>query len=77
MWTPFPCCSSKRSPRKALGSFPIVPQLTEESAEHMLSGRPFLFSGTILSIGRCDSVHNEFRPYGDPNSLQSKEILVG
>ena len=62
---------------KASGFFPIVPQFTKKSAEHMLGGRPFLFSGTILSMGRCDLVHNDSQPSGDLDSLQSKEVLVG
>ena len=77
MWTPSPCCSSKRPPGKASGSFPIVPQFTEKSAGHMLGGRPFFFSSTILSMGRCDLVHNDSQPSGDLDSLQSKEVLVG
>ena len=63
--------------RESLRLFPIVPQFIEKSVEHMLGGRPFFFSGTISLMGRCDSVHNEFWPCGDPDSLQSKEVLVG
>ena len=62
---------------KALGFFPTVPQFIEKYVEHMLGERPFFFSGIILLMGRCDSVHNEFWPCGDPDSLQSKEVLVG
>ena len=36
-----------------LGFFPKVPQFIEKSVEHMLGGRPFLFSGTILSTSWC------------------------
>jgi len=73
----FPLLLLQTPTRKTLGFFPIVSQFTKKSAGHMLGGRPFFFSGTILSMGRCDLVHNEFRPYGDPDSLQSKEVLVG
>ena len=62
---------------KASGFFPIAPQFIKKSAEHMLGGRPFFFFGTISLMGWCDSVHNEFQPCGDPDSLQSKEVLVG
>ena len=62
---------------KASGFFPIVPQFIEKFAEHMLGGRPFFFSGTILSMGQCDSIYNEFWPCGDLDSLQSKDVLVG
>ena len=73
----FPLLLLQMPTGKALGFFPIVPQFTEKSIEHMLGGRPFLFSSIILSMGRCDSVHNEFRPCGGPDSLQSKEVLSG
>ena len=36
-----------------------------------------IYSCTILSMGRCDLVYNDPRPYGDTDSLQSKEALVG
>ena len=62
---------------ESLSFFPIVPQFIEKFAKHMLGGRPFFFSGTILSMGRCDSVHNDYQPCGDPDCLQSKEVLVG
>ena len=73
----FPLLLLQTPTGKASGFFPIVPQFIEKSAEHMLGGRPFLFSGIILSMGQCDSVHNEFWPCGDLDSLQSKEVLVG
>ena len=63
--------------QESLGFFPIVPQFIEKSVEHMLGGRFFFFSGIILLMGRCDLVHNEFRPCGNLDSLQSKEVLVG
>ena len=62
---------------ESLSFFPIVPQFIEKSTEHMLGGRPFLFSGTMSLMGRCDSVHNEFWSCEDLDSLQSKEVLVG
>ena len=35
----------------------------------------FLLDITLL-MGRCNWVHNEFRPCGNSDSLQSKEVLV-
>ena len=72
-----PLVAPPNAHRESLRLFSIVPQFIEKSTEHMLGGRPFFFSGTILSMGRCDLVHNEFRPCGDPNFLQSKVVLVG
>ena len=43
--------------------------VTEKSTEHLSGGQPFPFSGTILSMGRCDLVRDEFWPCGDPDSL--------
>ena len=51
--------------------------VTEELAGYLLGRRLFPFSCTILSMGRCDLVYDDPRPYGDPDSLQSKEALVG
>ena len=51
--------------------------VTEELAGYLLGRRLFPFSCTILSMGRCDLVHDDPWPYGDPDSLQSKEALVG
>ena len=70
-------CSSKCPLGKPQAFFSIVPQFTEKSAGHLLGGWSFPFSGTILSTGRCDSVHDDLWPCGDPDSLQSKEALVG
>ena len=53
MWTPSPCLLLQTPTGKATGFFLIVLQFTEKSAEHMLGGRPFLFSSTILSMGWC------------------------
>ena len=53
MWTPSPCLLLQTPTGKATGFFPIVPQFTKKSVEHLLGGWPFLFSGTILSTGRC------------------------
>ena len=49
----------------------------EELAGYLLGRRLFPFSCTILSMGRHDLVHDDPRPYGDLDSLQSKEALVG
>ena len=53
MWTPSPCLFHWTPTGKATCFFPIVSRFTEKSAEHMLGGRFFLFSGTILSTGQC------------------------
>ena len=73
----FPLLLLQTPTGKASGFFPIVPQFIEKSIEHMLGGRPFFLSDITLLMGRCDLVHNEFRPCGDPDSLQSKDVLVG
>ena len=77
MWTPCPCLFLQTPIGKATGFFPIISQFTEKSAGQLLGGWPFPFSGTILSTGQCDSVHDDLRPCGDPDSLQSKEALMG
>ena len=46
-------------------------------ARAKMCGRLSRFSGTILSMGRCDSVHVDLRPCEGLDSLQSKEISVG
>ena len=51
--------------------------VTEELARYLLGRWLFPFSCTILSMGRRDLVHDDPWPYGDPDSLQSKEALVG
>ena len=51
--------------------------VTEELARYLLGRLLFPFSCTILSMGRCDLVYDDPQPYGDPDSLQSKEALVG
>ena len=51
--------------------------VTEELAGYLLGRQLFPFSCTILSMGRCDWVYDDPWPYGDPDSLQSKEALVG
>ena len=51
--------------------------VTEELAGYLLGRLLFPFSCTILSMGRCDLVYDDPQPYGDLDSLQSKEALVG
>ena len=63
-----------RESHKLLSSGLLV---TEELAGYLLGRWLFPFSCTILSMGRRDLVHDDPRPYGDPDSLQSKEALVG
>ena len=63
-----------RESHKLLSSgFPV----TEELAGYLLGRWLFPFSCTILSMGRCDLVYDDPRSYEDPDSLQSKEALVG
>ena len=53
---------------------------TEKSVGYMgtfLAGGPFSPLMLLLSAGWYDSVHDDLRPYGDLDSLQSKEALVG
>ena len=72
-----PLVAPPNAHQESLRLLPIVPQFTEKSAGHRLGGRPFFFYDTILSMGRCDLVHNDSQPSGDLDSLQSKEVLVG
>ena len=76
MFDHLPLAIPPNAHRESLRLFPIVPQFIEKSVEHMLGERPFFLSDITLLMGRCDLVHNEFRPCGNLDSLQSKEVLV-
>jgi len=67
--------STKCPPGKPQASFPQFPS-HQESAGHLLGGLS-PFPGTILSTRHHDLVHDDLWPCGDPDSLQSKEVLVG
>jgi len=55
-----PSNAHRESYRLLSHSFPV----TEKSAGHLLGRRLFTFSSIILSMGRCDSVHDDLRPCG-------------
>ena len=72
---PLVCSSNvhRESHRLLFRSFPVTEKLAR-----LLSGRRlFPFSGIILSMGRYDLVHDDLRPCGDLESLQSKQASVG
>ena len=77
MWTPFPLFVPSNAYRESHKLLSSGFSVTEELARYLLGRRLFPFSCTILSIGQCDLVHDDPRPYGDLDSLQSKEVLVG
>ena len=66
--------NAHRESHKLLSSGLLV---TEELAGYLLGRLLFSFSCIILSMGRCDLVYDDPRPIGDPDSLQSKDALVG
>ena len=73
----FPLFAPSNAYRESHKLLSIDLLVTEELARHLLGKRLFPFSCTILSMGRRDLVHDDPWPYGDPDSLQSKEVLVG
>ena len=65
------------------GHLPLVHSIKHSCQEiggiygHLFSRRPFPPLMLLLSAGRYDSVHDDLRPCGDLDSVQSKEVLVG
>ena len=65
------------------GHLPLIHSIkcsSKKSVGYMgifLAGSLFSPLMLLLSVGRYDLVHDDLRPHGDLDSLQSKEVLVG